>query len=273
MNDASATPGQPAVALARVHMFWHGAEPARVERLAMRSFAAHGHEVTLHVYEEPNSVPPGIELADARETLPVAELFRHRKTGSYAPFADWFRYRVLQRLGGIWADTDCVCLRPLQYAVPEVYAWQDGQQINNAILSLPAGHELAAWMAQCCAWPNRFLPYDDLRTKWRKARRRMHPGNGRDRVKWGEYGPAGFTAAARYLGYADRALPSWHFYPLHYLEWRLVFEAAPAGLEPRLERSSAVHLYNEMMRREPGFDKNARFPPTSLFERLCERYP
>ena len=216
-------------------------------------------------------MPPEVKLADARDALPAVALFRHRKTGSYATFADWFRYSVLARCGGVWADTDCVCLRPLKYAA-EIYAWDDELQINNAILGLPARHELVMWMADNCARPNRFLPYDSARIIWRKLRRRAHSGSGRDRVKWGKYGPMGFTVAARYLGYADRALPPWHFYPVHYREWRLVFAPDQPGVAERLARSSVIHLSNERMRREPGFDKNARFPPTSLFEQLCGRY-
>ena len=37
-------------------------------------------------------------------------------------------------------------------------------------------------------------------------------------------------------------------------------------------QSRALHLWNEMMRREPDFDKNKRFAPSSLFEQLCRRY-
>jgi hypothetical protein len=238
----------------------------------MSSFLAHSHAVTLHVYEEPAGVPCGVDLADARQILPAALLFRHRKTGSYAMFADWFRYCVLYRLGGIWADTDCVCLQPLRYPTAEIYAWEDERQINNAILGLPVGHELAGWMADCCARPNRFLPYDSARTIWRKVQRRMRPGNGRELVKWGEYGPEGFTAAARHLGYTDRALPSWHFYPVHYRQWRIVFDGRQPDLQAQFTASTALHLWNEMMKREPGFDKNARFPAPSLFEQLWARY-
>ena len=36
--------------------------------------------------------------------------------------------------------------------------------------------------------------------------------------------------------------------------------------------SYGLHLWNEMSRRSPGFDKNGRFPPDSLFEQLCARY-
>ena len=255
-----------------VHAFWHGPAFTRVERLCLASFISQGHRVQLHVYDEPKGVPAGVRVVDARRVLAESELFRHPKTGSMAMFADWFRYRVLHAQGGIWADTDVVCLQALAYPHAEIYAWEDERQINNAILGLPAGHELALWMAQCCENPNRILPYDDGRSRRRKWRRRLLEGNRRANVKWGEFGPAGFTAAARYLGYADKALPAWHFYPIHYEQWRSVFDGQPRDIGVLLGKARALHLWNEMMRREPGFDKNARFPETSLFEQLCQRY-
>ena len=253
-------------------MFWHGAALSRVERLCITSFTACGHRVIVHVYEEPDGVPHGVSLADAGQVIARKELFKHPQTGSFAPFADWFRYRVLYDRGGLWADTDVVCLKPLAYARPEIYAWQDDVQINNAVLGLPARHALAKWMMECCEQPNRVLPYDDGRGKRRKWRRRWLQGNRRGNVKWGEYGPAGFTQAARHLGFVELALPPQEFYPVSFKQWRGVFEEAERDWATALASSKALHLWNEMMRRESGFDKNARFAPNSLFERLCARY-
>jgi Alpha 1,4-glycosyltransferase conserved region/Glycosyltransferase sugar-binding region containing DXD motif len=253
-----------------IQMFWHGPALSRVERLSMSSFVAQGHDVHLHVYDAPDGVPAGVKLCDANSVIDESQLFRHPKSGSMAQFADWFRYRVLHDQGGIWADTDVVCLRPLHYSQDEIYAWQDPLQINNAVLGLPARHALAKWMAECCENPNKVLPYDDGRSRRRKWRRRWLQGNRRGNVKWGEYGPVGFTSAARYLCYADKALPAWHFYPVHYNDWRTVFD------QPRdlaiLGESRALHLWNEMLRRQPNLNKNARFTEGSLFEQLCARY-
>ena len=273
LRHSTATERQSAArTLPVVHMFWHGPELSRVERLCMASFIANGHRVHLHVYDEPPGVPREVQVLDARQIIPEQQLFRHPKTGSMAVFADWFRYRVLHAQGGVWSDTDVVCLQPIAFPTMEIYAWEDEQRINNAILGLPAGHRLASWMAECCEDPNRILPYDEGRTKRRKWRRRYFQGNRRENVKWGEYGPSGFTSAARYLGYSEQALPFWHFYAVHYSQWHTVFDGSLRDNPTLLARSSALHLWNEMMRRQPGFDKNARFPADSLFEQLCRRY-
>jgi len=271
-----------AVPLTTIHMFWHGPALSRVERLAVASFLHHGHPVDLHVYDEPAGVPAGARLRDAADILPREALFVHRRTGSVALFADWFRYRLLAERGGLWADMDVACLQPLAYRQAEIFAWEDSRQVNNAILGLPAGHPLAHWLADSGEHPNRIHPYDGWRMRLRKLRRRHLQGDRRDRLRWGELGPKGLTAAARHLGYLERALPSAHFYPVAAERWRTLFEAAPgvapvqgapaSGALPWGVESRAVHLWNNMAARSPGFDKNARFAADSPFEVLCARY-
>jgi hypothetical protein len=116
------------------------------------------------------------------------------------------------------------------------------------------------------------LPYDSRRTRRRKLQRRLLQGNRRGNVAWGEYGPQGFTQAARHLGYEGRALPYWHFYPVHYLNWRTVFDGSLHDNPGVIAASTTLHLWNEMTRRAHGFDVNVRFPSESLFEQLCARY-
>ena len=256
---------------AGVHMFWHGPPLSRIERLCMSSFVANGHAVSLHVYEEPQGVPAGVTLCDATAVLPRRELFVHHFSGSFALFADWFRYRLLAEQGGIWVDTDMVCLRPFAHVGPEIFGWQDQSTINNAVLGLPPKHALARWMLDCCERPNRFLPYDSVRMRRRKLMRRLLR-HGRGASAWGETGPVGLTAAARHLGYASQALPFWHFYPIHYLNWRTVFDDSLRDTPTLTDGSYALHLWNEMTRRAPGFDRDGRFPADSLFERLWVRY-
>ena len=253
-------------------MFWHGPALSRLERLCMTSFVTHGHTVLLHVYEQLADVPEGVTLADASKVLPRERLFKHAQSGSFAMFADGFRYRLLLEHGGLWVDTDVVCLRPFEFAQTEIYGWQDEQVINNAVLGLPKGHRLAQWMNDCCERPDRVLPYDSIRVRRRKLLRRWLPGDSSRNMSWGETGPAGLTAAARHLHCTGAALPFWYFYPIHYLNWHTVFDSSLHGNPDLIAASYGLHLWNEMARRAPGFDKNGRFPPDSLFERLCTRY-
>jgi len=255
-----------------IQMFWHGPPLSRVERVSLASFVHHGHAVHLYVYDEPPGVPRAVTLKDAAEILPKRLIFRHRRTQSLALFADWFRYRLLFERGGIWADTDMVCLKPFDYQRPRLFAWQDERLINNAVLGLPAGDPLASWMATICEHPNRWLPYDTLGFRLRKLNRRFLRGDRRGDARWGESGPMGLTRAISHFGYMGEALPPSHFYPVPYENFRALFESPRAGSEVRLDGSHAVHLWNNLIERESGGDKGSSFPPDSPFERLCAHF-
>ncbi len=237
----------------------------------MTSFLRNGHTVHLYVYEEPHGVPAGVRVMNASEIVPRAELFMHWRRNSIAPFSDWFRYRLLFDRGGLWSDTDIVCLEPFDYANPVVFAWQDEHLLNNAVLGLPAGDALAKWLATCCEQPNRMLPYDDLGARLVKVKRWLR-GRGREHIRWGETGPHALTGAARHLGYTKHALPSWHFYPVPYEDHRLLFESPRGGGATAFNGSRAVHLWNQLVEDGRTLDKNARFPADSPFEQLCARY-
>ena len=80
------------------------------------------------------------------------------------------------------------------------------------------------------------MPYDTLKTRRRKTLRRLFGGA----PAWGDTGPYGLTQAAQHLGYAQRALPFWHFYPIHYLNWSSIFDATLAANASLIEGSYAL---------------------------------
>jgi hypothetical protein len=252
-------------------MFWYGEPLSRLERLSIASFLANGHPVDLYAYDDIGVVPAGAQIKDAAKVLPREFLFHHRRTGSVGLFSDWFRYRLLHAHGGIWADCDIVCLAPLDYADDMIFGWENERYLNNAVLGFPKGHEIAAWLAACCENPNRILPYDSISLRFRKWRRRFLQGDRRDRIRWGEYGPKGLTHAVRYFELESFALPVSEFYDVPFDRWHTLYESS-SGNEPWMQKSRALHFANNQIRKRAGFDKNARFPDDSPFERLWRRY-
>lgn len=271
MSSAAADVSVPATAWT-IKMLWVGSVLSTIERLALSSFLHHGHEVHLFTYEPVNGVPEGVLVRDANEILPESSIFQYAGRRSYAAFANWFRYEMLLREGGVWVDTDVVCLKPFDFEIQPVFGREQADRVNNAVLGGDAGLELFAELGRLAADPNLLLPSDTVREKRRKLRRRYLQGNRRGNIRWGETGPQALTRAAQALGCFDRALPVTAFYPIHSLCWTTIFDETYPSPERYFPDSYAIHLWNEMLRRTPGFEKDRTYPSNSLIEELKRRY-
>ena len=255
-----------------IKSLWVGDSLSIIEQLALSSFIHHGHQVELFTYNDIANIPAGVIIRDANEILGEDSIFMYKKRPSYAAFANWFRYVMLYKEGGVWIDTDVVCLKPFDFEADIFFGMEQYDKINNAVIGSKAGIDLFDFLANQAAAPNNFLPYDTTREKRRKLIRRYLKGNGRGDLKWGETGPTGLTRALNYFGYQDYALPTTAFYPIHSTCWNNIFDETYPQPEPYFPDSYAIHIWNEMMRRKPGFDKNSQYPKNSLIEELKRRY-
>ena len=255
-----------------IKTLWIGPRLSELESLSLRSFLHFGHEVELFQYEPVENVPRGVRLRDANEVLPVESIFHYEKKRSVAGFANWFRYSLLFDEGGIWVDTDVVCLRPFDFEQELVFGKEEIGRINNAVLGGPPAHPLFEFMRDQAERPNAFLPFDSWKDKRRKLKRRYLQGNRRGNVRWGEVGPIGLTRAVEHFDLGRFALPYRAFYPIHSKRWDSIFDESPSPCDDLFRTSYALHLWHEMFRDRSGFDKDAAFPESSFIERLKKRY-
>lgn len=227
-------------------MFWAYGDLSKLEAVCARSFVEQGFFLNLWSYGQICNAPSGARLRDAREVLPEASVFLNR-LGSYASFADVFRYAVLARFGGLWADTDVAAVLPAaelprrRFIVTEHV--HGHLQINNNVIFDPspeAGSLVALAYHYSINYPH-------------------------DRVKWSELGPDLLTALASItpdLPYEimppefANPIPS-HQCPECLLDPAFSFDVMPAF----------VHLYNERWRMT-GADKNQAYPEGSVMESL-----
>jgi cytochrome P450 len=196
-------------------MFWHGGPLPSYARACMRSFLERGHRVRLYAYRRLDP-PPGVEQADAARIVSADELTRYHGT---AAFADAFRYALLHREGGWWADVDVFCLTD---RLPEAdYAWaeQEPGVINVAILKFPRGDARLAQLAAAA----------------RAAA---------DDATWGATGPLLISEVLRGLEPPGRAGTRDQFYPLHWLEAPLLLlPEHKSKLLVRLKDAQFLHLW------------------------------
>lgn len=236
-----------------ISSLWVEGDLSNVEILAIRSFLANGHEYKLYSYTPPTNAPKGTQLVDAREIMPQDSVFAYQcgpGRGSVSAFSNVFRYQLLLDRGGIWVDADVVCLRPFDF--PEEYVF--GQErlrggsflVASCVLGLPAGSSFARHCLGVCCRANL------------------------EKLQWGEIGPKLVTRTVLDLGLKDFVKPPAAFCPSDW--WRVGQEVVGrAGADVDLEGSYAVHLWNEMWRRQ-GIDKNKNHHPLSLYAILRAKY-
>ena len=236
-------------------MLWIGPRLSALERLSLRSFLAHGHPVRLFTYGDVEGIPEGVDHHDGREILPAGSVFTYAEgfgKGSYAAFSNLFRYKLLLDHGGIWSDTDVVCLKPFEfpeYAIavehnpPEVAGGQPSVRFTNCVLKVPRNSRI---MLECYA---------------------VADAADKSALRWGDIGPRLLTERVQRHRLERFAMPAAAVCPLDW--WNL--QAVVTAPLPPLPNSYAVHMWNEMWRAS-GLDKDAAYPADCAYEQLKRRY-
>lgn len=259
-----------------IQSLWIGSQLSAVEQLCIASFIHHGHEFHLYVYDEVAGVPKNVQLKDANQIIPKQDIFTAHD-GSYAAFSDWFRWRMLYEKGCFWVDTDVVALKPFEFADDIIFGVNKFNIIQASVIRFPPQHKLSQLLANSCQNPHAFLPYDSNRQKIEKIIKKIR-GDGRGDIDWGEKGgPVGFARALKYFELSSQAKPKTYFYPIFHRRWQDFFDETLTNYNDidnmdLFSQTYGIHLWNEMMRQDPSFDKNALFPTKSLFEQLKRRY-
>lgn len=246
--------------------FWHGATLGPIERACIRSLLRHGHALTLYSYREVQGVPAGVTLADAASILPERCLFLHYRSGSAAPFADWFRYALQAQGAGAWVDLDLYFVGALDAVKPMMFGWQEPAVINNAVLRLPPDSALLLSLLELfegrgsLPW---LSPRETLADWWI---RRTAPAQRLGKLPWGATGPRALSALAKRLGVAGQAEPPEVFYPVAWQRADWIADPAISLDDITTPRTVAVHLWNDRI----AHLKRAVPPAGSFLARLIE---
>lgn len=230
-----------------VNAFWFGPRLGAVHAACLRSFVRHGYTVRLHVYEPPADLPEGVELFDAEQLMKRSELVSHGKTGSYALASDKYRYRILRAGLGVYVDADVYCLKPL----PErnfLIGWENDKAVNGAVLAAPSDSRLVAYLNDVFL-DRSFIPPWERKSRRHKLMLKKAIGLAADpaSMPWGTYGPALITHAVKSFGLEAEILPIDTFYPLHFSQLSLLYDADLTLADITTQRTCAVHLYNFLL--------------------------
>lgn len=256
-----------------VQGLWIGSDLSDLEAMCIRSFMHHGHEFHLYTYCPLGNVPKGTVVKDANDILPESTIYRSRD-GRLTSFADFFRWTLLHKKGGLWVDMDVICLRPFDFADDVVFGWESPESIAIGVLSFPPEHFLPRVMAKACDDVNTFQPIDTTKTVIKKIGRRLILGKEKSRIYTRHTepgGPAYFTKFVEYYGLAALAKPAHWFYPLPVWKWKDIFHPSSDAMAA-IEGSYGIHVWHNAMRSTPGMDKRHLNYDGTLIGMLRDRY-
>jgi mannosyltransferase OCH1-like enzyme len=231
-----------------VHGLWIGEELSVLERMSIASFLANEHEYHLYVYGNVRNVPEKTIIKDGNEILPASMSFQYTSEKSYAGFSNFFRYKLLMEKGGWWADSDIICLKPFDFAGEYIFSSEMDRGIEvttSSVIKTPPHSDVMSYAWEVCS---------------RKEPREL---------RWGETGPKLLGDAVRKFSLEQFRVSHQTFCPLSYVEWEDILK--PDARWDFSPATYAIHAWNEMWRRA-GRDKNERYDPSCLYERLKERY-
>jgi hypothetical protein len=226
---------------------WVGKPLSKLEQVSISSFLYYGHTFTLYLYDMSLKVPLGVVKKDAREILPENKIFI--VDNSYGPFADMFRYHMLQSTDYVWTDTDNICLTS---------NWPD----KEYMFGLQGGHHELVAIGIIAA------PRDSKLVK----NLVLHSSNFEKKsIVWGEIGPQLFTKQIKKLGLSNHVLPAEAFYPIDYWKWKSIWEKkSKSQVLEACKKSYTLQVWNQMRSRN-GVSSN-QLPPGSAIEHFYKKY-
>lgn len=263
--------------LPTIKSLWIGGDLSRLERVCLASFLAQGHKVQLYVYDEVGNVPNGVELKDANSILGREHIFQYGKAtgagkGSYAGFANYFRYKMLLlSSNSYWVDADVICLKPFPQVDGLIVGIESDNFLNNAVIGVEQeGHLLFEELCSYCDNPFKINNWDNWKIVLKKLYGRIYGNSSLDYLPWGQTGPKALTGFVNQLGLNHFAVNKQFFYPISPDDWKEIFISSEAEIK-ELSDSYGIHLWNEYLRRN-GIEKNSKMDPSSLYEKLISHY-
>ncbi|WP_234835996.1 glycosyltransferase family 32 protein [Sinorhizobium meliloti] len=234
--------------------FWHGP----IDGLTygcLASFPYYGSRLRLYSYDDNIKVPPGIDLANAREICPDTSLVgRYIADGKveFSKFSNLFRYLLLKQTGCCWVDADLICLRPPEFQHDEmVFGYQSRkdypQAINGAVLKLPREHPA---LADLIRHARGVVDVDE---------------------RWGAIGPRLITAKFNEAGLSEFASAIADYYPISPADfWKLILPEGRESVEEAVLESKLLHLWHKRFEMA-GYNKELAPPRDSYLHQAFER--
>lgn len=231
----------------------------------MNSFVKNGYQLNIWTYGDISNAPSGASVRDARDVIPKS-LFFLPPGGTPAAFSDYFRYAVLNTIGGLWVDTDVVAVKPLKMFPSQQFLVTERSAIKGIEKVIKQWLLRRKYVIICnnvifnpCPCQGNII---DLAFNYSQR----FP---KEKITRAELGPLLLTAIERiYPNHGFIIKPPEFANSIDY--WRCPSALLKPGF--RLDPDAAfIHLYTETWR-SAKVDKNAALPKRSLMAFLAGEY-
>ena len=231
--------------MANFGSLWIGNPLSKVEQTALASFIYYGHSFTLFVYDMNMKVPNGVIKEDANKIIKESEIFKVQN--SYGPFADMFRYTMIQKTGLTWTDTDSICLRSDWDFGDYLFGFEEDERLANGILRMPQDSDLIKFLIK------NSVEFD------------------KSKIVWSEIGPLLVTKGAKMFDVLKYAQTPDVFYPVHFWQWKKIWNKNyKQEVLSKSKDSHTLQIWNQFLNRE-GIDKN-KLPKGSAIEYFYNKF-
>jgi hypothetical protein len=208
---------------------WIGRDLTFYEQLSLTSFQKGGHDITLFAYNHITNVPKNVRVMSADRIVSRDLVFQNPDAPTYAMFANFFRYKMIQVTGYAWFDADLVRLHGTLPHTPYLFAYESPRCISNAFLTAPPDSQLVTDLIEGAT---------------------PMLANGGRHVPWGTYGPRLLTMCVNQLDLNRFALRVDDVYPVHYADLHRLFSITGRDrrwCESATQTAMTVHLWNKFL--------------------------
>lgn len=247
-----------------IQSLWIGDSLSKSEQLCVKSFVDNGHEYHLYTYGDVKNIPEGVIVKDGNEIVSEKQIFRY-KNGSLSAFSNLFRFALLYRKGGYWADADLICTRHFVFNEPFVFSSEPVRgetKINAGLIKMPKDSKEALDAVQM-----------QIENKKKILSGEMQWGGGPTTVKYlvEKYKLQKYVLPWQGICTCDYDM----FHSLITPDFKKnnpkLCSYVIDNIKDIPDNMVGIHLWNEMWRRY-NLDKNATYHPNSIYEKFKKKH-
>ena len=217
--------------------------------ISINSFIQQGFQYNLYIYGEVENIPDGVNVIDGNEILPESSIWYYNKgfnEGSPSAFSNEFRYTLLYKNGGLWADTDVVLLKKLELNDEFIFISEMNNEKRQVTTSVMYSKDSKQDIFKDCI--------DEIKNI------------DKDNIRHGDIGPVLLDYKVKEFDLMEHVKPIYEFCSINWDELYKFFDGSELS-----EKLVGLHLWQSRWKPD-GFNEYKVYDKNCIYEKLKEKY-